>query len=461
MKLPASNKSRIKISLTALLFIGLVVSTLFVSQLKQVDDANAASVADFNPGRIIDDSVFTDTSTMSVASIQSFLLSKVPVCDTYGTNGTTTTSRRDYIRSRGYDVPLYCVTTYTENGKTGAQIIYDTAQEFGINPQVLIVLLEKEQGLITDDWPGPWQFQTATGYGCPDSTPGVCSSQYYGFTNQVRWAARMFRAIMNASPTWYTPYVLGNQIVYYNPGPYDNANNRYYGRFGNKPDIEYCGASVVNIENRATQALYNYTPYQPNLATLRWKLEGGPAVSSGYPGCGAFGNINFHTLFTSWFGRLTTDCKPDEQPYAEIMRLYNRSTYKHFYTPYVCEVKTLTSKAGFRLEGNAFYQTNASSPYAVVVHRLYNPRTYQHLWVTTQEEINSATQFSGYRYEGIGFYAVKPEVPNSVVVHRLYNPVTYKHLWVTTQEEINSATQFSGYRYEGPAFWAAPPPPST
>ncbi len=211
---------------------------------------------------------------MNVSQIQAFLNSKVPVCDNNGTRGTTSTSRRDYFVSQGWPLPLKCLKEYTENGKSSAQIIYDTAQEFQINPQVLLVLLQKEQGLVTDDWPDPTQFRSATGYGCPDGAP--CDSEYYGFTNQVRWAARMFRAILNGSPSWYTPYILGNNYIRYNP----NVS---------------CGGTTVNIQNRATQALYNYTPYQPNSAALTTKYGLGNS-------CSAYGNRNFYSYFTDWFG---------------------------------------------------------------------------------------------------------------------------------------------------------------
>jgi hypothetical protein len=279
----------------------------------------------------------------------------------------------------------------------------------------------------------------AMGFGCPDNVaPGApaCDPAYGSFSTQIYQAARHFKGYMTnqyCNSNWCTPYTVGNNEIKWQ---------------ANAPS---CGTSNVNIENLATSALYSYTPYRPNAAALAAGYGTGDA-------CSAYGNRNFYLYFSDWFGSTILDCSPNEQPYAEIMRMYNRTTYQHFYTPYMCEVRTLTSKTDFRLEGNAFYQTDGSSPYAVVVHRLYNPSTTQHLWVTTQEEINSATQYSGYRYEGVGYYAVKPEVPGTVVVHRLYNPVTYKHLWVTTQEEINSATQYSGYRYEGPAFWAAPPP---
>lgn len=239
--------------------------------------ASAASLHNWRAGNIIEDAVFTNSGTMDTASIQSFLNSKVPVCDTYGTQASEFGggTRAQWAAARGYSPPFTCLKDFSENGKTAAQIIYDASQEFSINPQVLIVLLQKEQGLITDTWPipGSAQYRSATGYGCPDTA--ACDSQYYGLTNQVRWAARMYRAIMNASPTWYTPYMVGSNYIRYNP----DAN---------------CGGSTVYIENRATQALYNYTPYQPNAGAL--------AAGWGTAYCGAYGNRNFYHYFVDWFG---------------------------------------------------------------------------------------------------------------------------------------------------------------
>lgn len=228
------------------MFVSLVTSLAF-----PVQDAQASS--GFMAGRIIDDSVFTDYGTMSVSNIQFFLNSKGVNC---------------------IDGQAPCLKNFSENGRSAAQIIYDTAQEFRINPQVLIVVLQKEVGLVTISQPASWRYRTAMGYGCPDTAP--CDAEYYGFTNQMRWAARMYRAIMNASPSWYTPYVVGNNFIQWNP---NNA----------------CGGTNVYIENRATQALYNYTPYQPNAA----------ALNAGYgtgDGCSSYGNRNFYLYFKDWFG---------------------------------------------------------------------------------------------------------------------------------------------------------------
>jgi len=208
---------------------------------------------------------------MSASQIQTFLNSKVPTC------------------AAGYT----CLKSYTENGRTAAQMISEVSSAYRINPQVLIVLLQKEQGLITATAPTATQYRTATGYACPDNA--ACDSKYFGLMNQLRWSATMFRAIMDASPTWYTPYILGNNRVYFHPGPYDNANKRWYGRFGTQRDIEFCGSTTVNIQNRATQALYSYTPYQPNSA----------ALSAGYgtgDTCSSYGNRNFYMFFRDWFG---------------------------------------------------------------------------------------------------------------------------------------------------------------
>ena len=264
--------------------------------------SNATAVVGFDAGRIIDDIVFTYSNSMNVTQIQAFLNSKVSICDTNGTQpseyGGGTRAQWAASRSKPFYPPFTCLKDYTENGQTAAQIIYDIAQQYQINPQVLIVLLQKEQALITDTWPSPGQYKTATGYGCPDTAP--CDSQYYGLSNQLDWSGYMFRAIFNNSPTWYSPYILGINTIYYNPGPYNNSAGKYYGNAYDKdgnsiPDITYCGGSTVNIQNRATQALYDYTPYQPNQASLD--------AGYGTAGlCGAYGNRNFYLYFTDWFG---------------------------------------------------------------------------------------------------------------------------------------------------------------
>ena len=185
----------------ALLALTAIACAPFVMQTA----THAASLAGWNPGLIISDDVFTNSGTLNPTQIQAFLESKVPNCDTWGTQPSEFGggTRAQWGTAHGYPPPYTCLKDYVENGINSANIIYNAAQQYRINPEVLIVLLQKEQGLVTDTWPLSVQYRTATGYGCPDGA--ACDSQYYGLTNQLQWSAKMFRAIEDNSPTWYTP----------------------------------------------------------------------------------------------------------------------------------------------------------------------------------------------------------------------------------------------------------------
>lgn len=272
-------------------FIIIVFLTLSVGLISDTP-SSALSASDFNPGRIIDDSVFNNSSTMSVDQIQNFLNSKVPTCDRNhagftGASGTV------------YNPPWTCLKEYNENpttkennigkfnangspyqvpgGQSAAQIIYSAAQAYSINPQVLLVLLEKEQSLVTDTWPVSFQYRAATGYGCPDTA--ACDSTYYGFYNQVTNAARQFRKYANYPDSFNFKGGV-TRYIQYNPSA-------------------SCGGSNVYIQNQATASLYNYTPYQPNSGALSGMSDSSPGSTVN---CGAYGNRNFFWYFNRWFG---------------------------------------------------------------------------------------------------------------------------------------------------------------
>lgn len=261
-----------------------VVATLISPFSAWFNSQTAEAISGWKAGNIIENAVMTNTSTMTRSQIQSFLNKKMPSCDTYGKqlseyggpdlNKDGKVQRWEWGKANYNQTKFVCLRDYVVgDGRSAAKVIYDVSKKYSINPQVLIVLLQKEQGLVQDTWPLKIQYKTATGYGCPDTAP--CNSDYYGLVNQLDWAAKMFRAILNNSSSWYTPYVLGNNYIRYNP----NSS---------------CGGSTVNILNRATQALYNYTPYQPNKGALD--------AGWGTAPCGAYGNRNFYLYFTNWFG---------------------------------------------------------------------------------------------------------------------------------------------------------------
>lgn len=270
--------------------VALLTCLLFI-QGTSLKKTSALTGSEFEAGYIIDDAVFYDRSTMTPDQIQAFFNAKVPNCDTNGTqiySGSTT--RAQYGASRGYPAPYTCLKDYvqmttnkspesglcnghTAGNKSAAMIVHEVAQSCGINPQVLIVLLQKEQSLVTDDWPWSVQYRSATGYGCPDTAP--CDEQYYGFFNQVYEAARAFKRYA-LNPTNYNYRYGRNNYILYNP----NTS---------------CGGSNVYIQNQATASLYIYTPYQPNTSALNNLYGSGDS-------CGAYGNRNFWRMFNDWFG---------------------------------------------------------------------------------------------------------------------------------------------------------------
>ena len=264
------------------IFAAVFLFTFLTQHFKKLDDGvEAASLANFDPGYIISDYQMGNYNSMSEAEIQAFLTAKNSCSNTnYNTYlQLSANTKYKWHWENGHFVclseELFGDGEIIGSGDTAAHIIWQAAQDYKINPQVLLVLLQKETGLITDKIPNDGDYRKATGYGCPDTAP--CSSQYYGFKNQIRKAAALFRTVLDGG---WTNYPLGNNYIQYNP----NAD---------------CGGSVVNIRSLATSALYRYTPYQPNAGAL--------AAGYGTAYCGAYGNRNFYLYFEDWFGGVTDE----------------------------------------------------------------------------------------------------------------------------------------------------------
>ena len=119
---------------------------------------------------------------------------------------------------------------------------------------MLLVLLQKEEGLITATQPSVSKYTNATGFACPDTSP--CNPAFSGFASQVYFAARQFQRYRAGVIGSYHAGVV-NTIGYVPAtAQYNNVNNAR------------CGTAKVYIVNKATAALYDYTPYVPNAAAL-------------------------------------------------------------------------------------------------------------------------------------------------------------------------------------------------
>ena len=230
-----------------------------------VTDRPVPPAREFDPGYIVSDDSFYDSSAMGEQEIQAFLegvecrpRDRVPCLADFAQSTTTQPAAG----------PGHCAEYRGGIRERASRIIAKTAAACGVSPRTLLVLLQKEQSLLTR--PSESGYLRAMGYGCPDTAD--CDTKYFGFFNQVYNAAWQFRQYTEEPER---KYQVGSVDVQFHP---DAA----------------CGASPVAIENQATANLYNYTPYQPNAATIA-----DPRVGDA---CSAFGNLNFWRIWHRWFG---------------------------------------------------------------------------------------------------------------------------------------------------------------
>jgi len=299
----APKKRDAIIKLAMLLAIISLAFFLYLAMTPRV--VEAVSGNDWQSGRIIDDDIFYNSGSMSVQEIQAFLNQKVPNCDTNGTQIATDKGSKlthaQYAASQGWAGPAYvCLKDYYQVPRSdqninnigsnvipagaigSAQIIKNAATTYGVSPQALLVLLEKESdNLLKDTWPVASQYRNAMGYGCPD-TAG-CDPKYEGFYNQMSNAARQFK-LYKDNPSAYRYKNQQDNVIKWAP---DQLIGGSY--------VNVCGSSTVRITTQATAGLYNYTPYQPNRAALNNLYGTGDS-------CSAYGNRNFWRIFNDWFG---------------------------------------------------------------------------------------------------------------------------------------------------------------
>lgn len=232
----------------------------------------------WDPGYIVSDAQFYDANAMTEAEIQAFLEARVPVCETWRSEGPSDpiVCLKDYrMNTQNMTVDQFCPVPYVGAANERAStIIYKVAQACGISPKVILVTLDKETSLVSMTWPSAWRYTRAMGYGCPDTAP--CIEAYGGLQKQIYLAAKQMKRYQ-ANPQNYN----------YRAGRWNNI--AYH------PNTA-CGYSSVYIQNVATASLYNYTPYQPDST----------ALVGGQSGCSSYGNRNFWRYWWNWFGDPTT-----------------------------------------------------------------------------------------------------------------------------------------------------------
>ena len=431
------------------LFLMLLALACGILSFYPLPKAKAAAV---DPSNLVSDSVFEDDASMSAPQIDAFL-------DTYASS---------CISQNHFSTPDplgYSSTSnsYTFGGNvTAGQAIYDIAQNYHINPQVILTTLQKEQSVVTGGAGcyattpnaanavsspcgtarSPCTTACPYGGGCLPiamsySCPNDCYAGIEGFSNQISggtWLLRFAEERAYGNLTGYAGYDQGDDSYNYS-GPMTPG---YRQRVAGGPSIYYDGTWTTNdgtsvtITNGATASLYTYTPFLS-------------------------GNQNFVNLFQNTFAfgsTISGNCTGAEPPLPYVERYYNPRTFDHFYTAYACDQNFLTN-LGYILEGPVFNTTVSTNPFATPVYRYYNPSTGQHLWSTDSNTADLVG--TGYQPEaGIVFYVDSPSDPNATPVYRFYNPNTYLHFWASsvglTVNDLGTVSR-AGYSLEGPVFY--------
>jgi len=169
----------------------------------------------FDPDYLISDWDFTDPFALDMNQIQHYL-------------------------NRGF-LGDYLTEDWEGDAAYATNIVWTTAQNRGISPKVLLVMLQKEQSLVEDDDPSDSQLDWAMGYGvcddCSKDDPAI--QRWKGFGKQVNSAAMQL-----------------------SEGYLEDIENygTTQGVYGPGVDVQIDDTTVTPI-NAATAALYAYTPH--------------------------------------------------------------------------------------------------------------------------------------------------------------------------------------------------------
>jgi hypothetical protein len=209
---------------TILLFLSLLLSPILALK--------PAWAFEFDPNDIISDGDLQDYDAMDINSIQEFLSNQ---------NGILKDFR---------------ITDNFNQSRSAAEIIYNAAQTYKINPKWILATLQKEQSLVTNPIPSQKNIDWAMGYAVCDScsTDDPALAMFKGFGMQVDRATYRIR--------------------YY----YDHPDEFNF-KIGKLSSVD--GKDVLPY-SQATANLFNYTPH-------------------------LHGNYNFWNIWNRWFSKIYPD----------------------------------------------------------------------------------------------------------------------------------------------------------
>jgi hypothetical protein len=308
-------------------FFSSLTSTVAFMGLLLLPASQVSAAVNYN--RLIDDPVFSKSSSMSASQIDSFLNSFSSSCIS-SSNGFKAPEPIGYTPSGGFKFG---------NNVTAGQVIYVASKSYGLNPQVILSTLQKEKSLVSGgagcypnnpnpSWPksnSPSSGHTfdcniggqtvtctyacpynggciniAVGYGCP----GYCNAAQEGFSNQIiraSWKLKFNQQRSLGNTSWNVQ--LNN--FPHSGNTWDNSDDPgtcysgpmtqgYRKRCSSNPSATYYDGyttlndgNSVHVDTGGTASLYYYTPFKS-------------------------GNLSFFNIFSDWFGNPSADTSKDK-----------------------------------------------------------------------------------------------------------------------------------------------------
>ena len=365
------------------------------------------------PNLILSDGNLRDYNSMSAADIQAFLNKQ--------TGPLKSLVTPDYDKVITLSTTVNNLNTTPDTGeapKPASLIIWEACQAWKINPKVMLVMLEKEQSLLTRTSLGSTTLARAVGAGCPGSLvyPGppkttlynpVATNRYPGFGNQIWNGARLLDMYGEASK--------GSSIAPFYPG------------------ISYSTYTVkVYPANWATYKLYIYNP----------------SIS---------GNTNFWNIYLKNFGNPAGD--PITGPAGAVFRFYNTKLGTHFYSASLSEANSVAALlyTRYRYEGVSYVADPPKN--STPLYRFYNKKKGSHFYTSSATERDNvkARLSSTFTYEGVAYNVSSTPAEGAATVYRFFNK-NGTHFYTASVAERDSvrATLGARYAYEGVAFYAMP-----
>jgi hypothetical protein len=393
-----------------------------------------AFAASYDPSRVVSDDNFRDYASMNQADIQAFLQSSPALAS-------------------------YEATDYPSGKRVlASQIVYNAAQNFRVNPRIILCMLQKEQSLLTRSQSSLATGDKATldwamGMGCPDHAPRI--EAYRGFGTQV-WAAtwsldaygekgkkRPFLATPPAKQYSESGWKAGDKMsgimypVAHKPTKSDGSDY-------------HTATTTIAPKNLAT---FKLLTYNPSIGAMSPYGDLSSQAKKDWMG----GNANFWLIYRRYFG--DTFANPRLRP---VERFRDKKTGAYLYTASPAEqygLQRWTSR--YANEGVAFSWDTSSAANNIPVDRFMNRKSRGYMFTGSKSlsaYYRSAKMTKTWRYEGVAFFA-SGKVSGARAVYQFNNRKTGLPFLTTSSAEkskFSGSTYRKKWKYKGVVYYIAP-----